>query len=79
VAISAVDRRRGLTYFAMIRHGIDIDGFLAHGLDEAAVALGKFGALESKACRADAEARSLTTRIVAEHQAADDDILRSGR
>jgi hypothetical protein len=79
VAISAVDRRPDLTFVAMIRHGIDLDGFLAHGLDEAAASLSKFGALEPKACRADVKARSLTARIAAEHPAADDDILRSGR
>ncbi|MFZ2055839.1 MAG: hypothetical protein WAV54_00315 [Acidimicrobiales bacterium] len=79
MSISAADRRPDLTYVAMIHHGIDLDGFLAHGLDEAVASLGKFGALEPKACRAGVEARFSLARIVAEHAAVDDDILRSGR
>jgi hypothetical protein len=63
----------------MIHHGIDLDAFPTRGPDEAVAALDKFGALEPKPFRADVEARFSTARVVAEHPAVDDDILRSGR
>jgi glycosyltransferase involved in cell wall biosynthesis len=58
----------------LIHNGVN--GFLVHGLDEAVAALGKLDELERKACRADAEDRFSSTRMVAAYATAYDHILR---
>ena len=58
----------------LIHNGVN--GFLVDGLDEAVAALGKLDELERKACRADAEDRFSSTRMVAAYATVYDHILR---
>ena len=58
----------------LIHNGLN--GFLVDGLDEAVAALGKLDELERKACRADAEDRFSSTRMVAAYATVYDHILR---
>jgi glycosyltransferase involved in cell wall biosynthesis len=58
----------------LIRNGVN--GFLVHGLDEAVAAVGKLDELERRACRADAEDRFSSARMVAAYVAVYDRILR---
>lgn len=53
-----------------------VNGFLVRGLDEAVAALGKLDGLERKACRAVAEDRFSSARMVAAYVAVYDQILR---
>jgi glycosyltransferase involved in cell wall biosynthesis len=52
-----------------------VNGFLVAGLDEAVAALGRLDELERKACRADAEDRFSSARMVAAYVAVYDRIL----
>ena len=61
----------------LIHNGVN--GFLVDGLDEAVAALGKLDELERKACRADAEDRFSSTRMVAAYATVYDHILRGVR
>jgi glycosyltransferase involved in cell wall biosynthesis len=61
----------------LIHNGLN--GFLVDGLDEAVAALGKLDELERKACRADAEDRFSSTRMVAAYATVYDHILRGVR